>query len=321
MMKSISRRRFLRHSLAGLASGAATSVGPLVGCRQGISHQLNVIDVHVHASFSDPVLQRQARTLSQIEYSPEALLREMDQSQVEHAISIGFETEEGELSIHADNPMGGPADRLPAARFSQIGGINPYRLDQEGLRAIRKALESKQFCGLKIYLGYYHFPPEHDDYKRVYELAGEFQVPVVFHTGDTYSKNAKVRFAHPLPIDDVAVDFRHVTFLLAHLGNPWTIDSAELLYKNPNVYGDLSGFLVGGESYFRNPENAEGFAHVVERIQRAFAWVENPRKFLYGSDWPLVPMEPYLELMKRAIPPKHHEAVFYGNAREVFHLT
>jgi hypothetical protein len=41
--------------------------------------------------------------------------------------------------------------------------------------------------------------------------------------------------------------------------------------------------------------------------------------FFYGSDWPLAPMKPYLALMKRAIDPKHHQAVFRTNAEQVFY--
>ena len=33
-----------------------------------------------------------------------------------------------------------------------------------------------------------------------------FDVPVVFHTGDTSSKRAKLKYADPLTIDEVAVD-------------------------------------------------------------------------------------------------------------------
>ena len=134
------------------------------------------------------------------------------------------------------------------------------------------------------------------------------------------SADAKVRFAHPLPVDDIAVDFRGVNFVLAHLGNPWTIDAAEVVYKNSNVYADLSGFLVGDAAYFEDPANDEGIGHAVERIREAFAWVEDPRKFLYGSDWPLVPMRPYLEFVGRAIEPEHQELVFSENARRVFGL-
>ena len=48
-------------------------------------------------------------------------------------------------------------------------------------------------------------------------------MPVFFHTGDTYSPEAKLKFAHPLGVDEVAVDHPDVKFVLCHLGNPWTV--------------------------------------------------------------------------------------------------
>jgi predicted TIM-barrel fold metal-dependent hydrolase len=40
----------------------------------------------------------------------------------------------------------------------------------------------------------------------------------------------------------------------------------------------------------------------------------------YGSDWPLAPMKPYLEFVRRAIPAEHERRVFYENAKKVFRL-
>jgi predicted TIM-barrel fold metal-dependent hydrolase len=58
----------------------------------------------------------------------------------------------------------------------------------------------------------------------------------------------------------------------------------------------------------------------MNRIRLAVDYVEDPGKFMYGSDWPLTPMRPYLALIKRAIDSSHHERVFYANAKEVFKL-
>ena len=69
----------------------------------------------------------------------------------------------------------------------------------------------------------------------VYELAIEFDVPVMFHSGDTYTPKGKVRFAHPLHIDDVAVDFPDLKIVICHVGNPWIRDCMEVVYKNANV--------------------------------------------------------------------------------------
>ena len=39
---------------------------------------------------------------------------------------------------------------------------------------------------------------------------------------------------------------------------------------------------------------------------------------MYGSDWPLVNLESYIEVVKRLIPADHHDEVFYRNALRVF---
>ena len=319
--QSLNRRQWLRAVAGASAATACYAAAPAPAVVEDTD---SVIDVHIHTNFQDSVLQKQAQRISGIDFTPQGLLAEMAANHVQQALTIGFDSDGGELSHDAANPMGlkmyaryGSALRM----VGLIGGINPYQLDQDGLEAIEQALRERQVRGLKIYLGYYHLHADDDRYKPVYELAGRYKVPVVLHTGDTYSANAKVRFAHPLRIDDIAVDFREVTLVLAHLGNPWTVDAGELLYKNPNVYGDLSGFLIGDAGYFHDPKNAAGIDDAVERITKAFRWVENPAKFLYGSDWPLAPMKPYLDFVRRAIPAEHHRAVLHDNARAVFRLA
>jgi uncharacterized protein len=319
----LARRDFLKQAAAWTAAPALAGSLLTTGCRTPPATQPQpVIDVHVHANFEDELLRRQAKTISGVDFTPEGLRAEMAASDVEQAIWIGFETDGAELSREALNPMGLPEN--PAAQPANlrfVGGINPERLDAPALARIEEQLAAGRLLGLKIYLGYYPLPPDAEVYKPLYALAEKYNRPVIFHTGDTYSANAKVRFAQPLPIDDLAVDHRGVTFVLAHLGNPWTMDAAEVLYKNANVYADLSGFLVGDAAYFENPANAEGIHDAVERIRKAFTWVENPRKFLYGSDWPLAPMKQYLQFVKRAIDPQHHHLVFYENAKKVFRLA
>ena len=79
---------------------------------------------------------------------------------------------------------------------------------------------------IKAYLGYLHHGPESPGYVPYYELAATYYLPFIFHTGDTYSTTAKVKFAHPLLVDEVAVDHRGVNFVMAHFGNPWVVDAA-----------------------------------------------------------------------------------------------
>ena len=54
---------------------------------------------------------------------------------------------------------------------------------------------------------------------------------------------------------------------------------------------------------------------------RAFRYAERPNRFVYGSDWPLVPMGPYSAFIRSAIPEMFHAQVFEENARNLFRLS
>jgi predicted TIM-barrel fold metal-dependent hydrolase len=146
--------------------------------------------------------------------------------------------------------------------------------------------------GIKLYPGYDHYPINDPSLETVFRIAEKHDVPVMIHTGDTYSRTAKVRMAHPLLVDDVAVDYPGVKFVMCHLGNPWFQDAAEVLYKNENVYADISGLTLGEFTY-------EFERYVAMRLKEMIAYMGDPGKqLMYGSDWPLVTMKPYLKLLK-----------------------
>jgi predicted TIM-barrel fold metal-dependent hydrolase len=176
--------------------------------------------------------------------------------------------------------------------------------------------------GLEIELGYLPYGPDSLRYRPYFELAAEFKVPFIFHTGDTYSPTARVKYAHPLLVDDVAVDHRDVDFVLAHFGNPWLIDAAEVVYKNPNVWADLSGLVVGDDATLREQLRG-GFPPglLTSTLQQMFLYTGKADRFLYGSDWPLSPMAVYRDLIRKLLPEDTHQQVFEDNARKLFKLV
>jgi predicted TIM-barrel fold metal-dependent hydrolase len=44
-------------------------------------------------------------------------------------------------------------------------------------------------------------------------------------------------------------------------------------------------------------------------------------KMMYGTDFPIVNMGKYIEFVKRIVPEKHHEKVFYENAKRIYKLN
>jgi len=71
---------------------------------------------------------------------------------------------------------------------------------------------------------------------------------------------------------------------------------------------------------FPDEEGREALHETAANVGRAFRYAERPNRFLHGSDWPLVPMAPYRDFIRSAIPETHHEQVFEENARRLFQL-
>lgn len=248
----------------------------------------------------------------------EALRREMAEAGIDAALAMG------RLDAGDDDPLG-VRETLEVARHAPglfaIGAMDPRRGGDAGhMRAVEAELAAGRVRALKGYLGYLHFGPEHNGYRPYYELAERFRLPVIFHTGDTWSARAKLRFAHPLLVDEVAVDHPRVNFVMAHVGNPWMADAAEVVYKNINVWADISGLAVGGAEAFEDEARAEALEEVLARLRQAWRYAERPNRFLYGSDWPLAPLAVYRDWVERAIPQECREDVFAGNARRLFRL-
>ncbi|OAI53445.1 amidohydrolase [Planctomycetaceae bacterium SCGC AG-212-F19] len=278
-----------------------------------------MIDVHIHVV--PPNLPGVGPLSPLLEGSPAklaaALRKEMAQAGVTQAIAMGA------VPAAARDPAGVRATLRLAQEvpgLHAVAAADPVRVDAAHLRGIDAALATRQAIAIKVYLGYLHFPPDHAGYRPYYELAERHRVPVIFHTGDTYSPRAKLRFAHPLGVDDVAVDHPNVRFVLAHLGHPWLLDAAEVIYKNVNVWADLSGLAVGGAGDFESEERQEALQETATAVRRAFLYAERPNRFLYGSDWPLVPMAFYRDFIRATLPEAHHQPIFHDNARSLFRI-
>ena len=278
-----------------------------------------MIDTHIHVV---PPRLPGVGALNKVLEEPaviraEVLRREMRAAGVTHALAMG---------CHG----GGDADPLGVAGTLQVarevpglfavGAADPTRADPDHLRRAEEALAAKQVRALKGYLGYLHYGPDHAGYRPYYEMAARHNVPFVFHTGDTYSPKAKLRYARPLLVDDVAVDHPDVRFVLAHLGNPWLTDAAEVVYKNVNVWADLSGLAVGDGPSFAAEERRDLLNDAAAAVRRAFQYAERPNRFVYGSDWPLVPMLSYRDFVRSAVPEAYHDQVFGDNARTLFRV-
>jgi hypothetical protein len=229
----------------------------------------------------------------------------------------------GVLSAEPDDPLGVAmtlriADRVPG--LHAIGVADPRRSDPEHLERVERQLESGRVKGLKAYLGYLHHGPASPGYAPYYRLAARYQIPVIFHSGDTYAASAKLKYAHPLLIDEVAVDYPDTRFVIAHGGCPWFLDAAEVVYKNANVWADLSGIFVGDAAAFAALAAQGRLQRAIKRLREALEYADRPDRFLYGSDWPLAPMAAYRAFLAPLLDDPTWRGLRAANARALFRL-
>lgn len=285
-------------SLIVLSLGCASAAKPVTEPRPGAPDTdwpTEVIDAHTHTEFGGGPERTSAIPMTENEY-----FRQWKDAGVTGAVA------------HTARD-GGDYHDLKSRNVVHCGGV-AAKVDRKRLEA---GLKSGRYGCIKVYLGYVHQWAYDKGYAPVYELAEKYHVPVVFHTGDTYDTHGKLKYADPLTIDEVAVDHPKVTFVIAHCGNPWIESAAEVAYKNPNVYLDGSAFLIGDLDKMP-PEKVDQY--VVKPLAWIFGYLEDPTKLMYGTDWPLTQMKPYLGAFKRAIPKEHWKAVFHDNAARIFRL-
>lgn len=171
-----------------------------------------------------------------------------------------------------------------------------YSITNRGCKSFQREHElvdlykSGDIVAVKFYTGYFHKMP--DDLRHVLWRLNQVGCPAIFHMGDCLNsiKCAKLKYAHPLGIDEVAVDFPDMNFIIAHMGYPWVRDAAEVCYKNANVYADMSGFVYGdfdGSStrLFSNSINS-------------FLDIAGNGNLLFGSDWPISNQDSYVKTVE-----------------------
>jgi predicted TIM-barrel fold metal-dependent hydrolase len=287
------------------------------------------IDTHIHTVLTGvPGPKPKPDWFKELLNDPHAMGKRLNEEMAKAGVKMVFGM--GSLDHPEKDPLG-VAGTLALYEFvaglRAIGIADPRRNDCNHLEAVEAQLKANRgkIVAFKAYLGYLHFGPEDPGYVPYYKLAAKYDLPFIVHTGDNWSTKAKVKYAHPLRMDEVAVDHPDVRFVLAHVGNPWLIDAAEVLFKNPNVWADLSGLVVPTEEQIQDMEVARKLPDqipglMVSQLRSAIDYVGDPKKFLYGSDWPLAPMKAYRRLIELLVPKEHHQDVFGANAQRVFKI-
>ncbi len=263
-----------------------------------------IIDVHTHIN------NYHEERVSSLEECLDGLTENMVKNKVDYALILTS------YKVNEHRPSTKQVVEAVKGRenLGVVAGISYLNYTLDDLIEINTYLEQGLIKGLKFYPGYEPFYPNNERFKVVYEMAIKHDVPVMFHSGDTYAPLGKVKYSHPLHIDDLAVDYPKLKIVICHVGNPWIRDCMEVVYKNKNVYADFSGLVLGDFS-----SKFERF--MKQEIEEMITYAGNPKYLLYGTDWPISSMSSYLKFMDGLdLPDDKKELIQWQNAAELFKI-
>jgi predicted TIM-barrel fold metal-dependent hydrolase len=246
------------------------------------------VDAHIHVQpwrmMKPEIVERMKRDRKDLDVivkvmdSPSDFLKHMDSQGVEAAALInyvsphimGFTDQVNEfVSNFADENR---------KRLIPFGSIDP-RIKTGQQSRIDDLLGKLKLGGIKIHPSHQTvYPNEYlqgnESLRYLYRRCEEEGIPVMFHTGTSIFIGARNRYADPIYIDDVAVDFPRLKIILAHGGRPiWMETCMFLVRRFPNVMMDVSSIPPS-------------------RVLHYFPKLEDVAdKTLFGTDWP-APMVP-----------------------------
>ncbi len=211
--------------------------------------------------------------------SLERLIRDMDEAGIDKTVILPLDFEflrsGGEFGFRAFNDLAGAYAKKYPDRIVAFAGIDPRR-GAAAVAELRRCVEEMGFRGIKLWT-VTGFVPDDESYYPLYEEAARLGVNILVHTGfgpgESYLKTCR-----PIYVDKIAVDFRGINFILAHVGSPWVDEALAVALKNPNVYVDISAWQRTARDF------ALGFAQMLSMAKLMHGGLH---KVLFGSDWPL----------------------------------
>jgi len=170
-----------------------------------------------------------------------------------------------------------------------FASIDPGRKD--AAREARRLIEQYGVKGFKFHPQFQEFLPNDKMAYPLYEVIAEHKLPAIFHTGHSGMGTGlpggggiRLKYGNPIYIDDVAVDFPDMPIILAHPSWPWQDVALSMCLHKAQVYLDLSGW---SPKYF--PPQLVHYSNTLLK-----------HKVLFGSDYPLITPERWLEDFENA---------------------
>jgi hypothetical protein len=273
------------------------------------------VDVHVHPvlvkELTDrrPSLLQDARELFELRTAPQplsTLLDEMDLCEVERSVLLAVDCPKLHGSKMPSNDEVGDLVRQNGRRFIGFASVDPDS-KQDALTEMKRAKDQMGLRGLKLNPALQEFDPASPSALEVYKEADRLEMPILIHTGITFSNRFSIQHNRPLIYDDIARKHPKLKICLAHMGWPWLWDAVTVAIRNPNVYLDTAGTYAGTPAEHVRQITSTLSSRVIENVVG--------ERLIFGSDYPRIEMNKMFDAVT-ALPIRREvlAAILGGNA-------
>ena len=189
-----------------------------------------IIDSHVHLSKFEheeqSFVQIRDSLLSSMETHGIRFSYIMPDSEPGNGVSVLDET----LQIVNDHP-----------RLKVLGTANIPSLKNELVSKLDTLAAGGKIIGIKLYPGFELFYPDDAKCHALYKICLNYDIPVLFHSGETMDEAFREDYNSPNQFEKVAKRFPKLMIIIAHFSQPHLEECKNLILEMPNVYADISG--------------------------------------------------------------------------------
>ncbi len=200
----------------------------------------------------------------------EDTLQDMDAAGVDRAVIVAIDAETVFHYRVSNDLVAEMVNKYPD-RFIGFASVDPNK-GKKAAKELRRSVEELKLKGLKLLPHLIEMYPSDKAIYPLYEIAVEYNLPVLFHSGTQFHSGTRIKYCQPLYIDDVAVDFPELKIVIAHFGFPWFHEAMAIVLRNQSVFFNIAGWAP---KYI--PQD------VLQAIRGQLR-----HKVLFGSDYPLL---------------------------------
>ncbi len=260
------------------------------------------LEVYINKNFPEPDLKRMKRDLTlksvtgsgmRVTHTVPNLAREMAELNISHSVLLPIDFPI--LSHNADAYLDVAAERDDMVT---LGSVHPLARKVGDKLEAQKARGAR---GIKIHPAVQMIAPNHPKAMALYALAGELDLPILWHCGPVGIEPKRGRRLSQLPLYAPAVaENPGTTFVLGHSGALQMEQALALALEHDNVYLEVS-------------------CQSLTNVRRILAEAP-PDRIMMGSDWPFYHQAPVMAkvLIASEGQPALRRRVLRDNAARLF---